>query len=79
VLYGNLVKGDLYDKVYFKRVINGFKPDAVFHFAGSIQVEKSIRDPLMYYKNNVSNTVNLLESIIDNGIHYFIYSSKASV
>jgi len=48
VLYGNLVKGDLYDKVYFKRVINGFKPDAVFHFAGSIQVEKSVRDPLMY-------------------------------
>ncbi len=79
ILHGNLVKGDLGDNVLLDEVIREFKPDAVVHFAASIQVEESTREPLRYYRNNVANTMNLLESMIKNGISYFIYSSSAAV
>jgi UDP-glucose 4-epimerase len=56
-----------------------FRPEAVIHFAASIQVEESVREPLKYYRNNVVSTVNLLEAMIRDGIRNFIYSSTAAV
>ena len=55
------------------------RPDAVMHFAASIQVEESMREPLKYYRNNVLNTFNLLESMRSHGVSYLIYSSTAAV
>lgn len=79
VLYGRLVKGDLADTTLLNNVLSAFRPDAVIHFAASIQVEESIREPLNYYANNVVNTVNLLEAMIRHGIRNLIYSSTAAV
>jgi UDP-glucose 4-epimerase len=44
-----------------------------------IQVEESVREPLKYYRNNVANTLNLLDAMDRNGIRSFIYSSSAAV
>ena len=41
VLYGRLERGDLADKKFLQEILSGFKPDAVIHFAASIQVEES--------------------------------------
>ena len=79
VLYGNLVKGDLADRAAVDAALKAFKPEAVIHFAASIQVEESVREPLKYYKNNVSNTLTLLEALVANGVRRFIYSSTAAV
>ena len=49
------------------------------HFAASIQVEESVREPLAYYRNNVINTLNLLEAMREAGVRRFIYSSTAAV
>jgi UDP-glucose 4-epimerase len=49
------------------------------HFAASIQVEESVREPLKYYQNNVANTLNLLTAMNENNIPLFIYSSTAAV
>jgi UDP-glucose 4-epimerase len=46
VLYGRLVKADLSDETTLYEIIKEFKPDAVIHFAASIQVEESVREPL---------------------------------
>jgi UDP-glucose 4-epimerase len=78
VLYGKLVQGDLEDKARVSETLKFFKPDAVIHFAASIQVEESMRLPLMYYRNNVANTLNLLEAMTENDIKYLIYSSTAA-
>ncbi|MGD0276856.1 MAG: NAD-dependent epimerase/dehydratase family protein, partial [Syntrophales bacterium] len=59
ILYGKLVEGDLDNTVLLEEVISAFKPDAVLHFAASIQVEESTRKSLKYYRNNVINTINL--------------------
>jgi UDP-glucose 4-epimerase len=49
------------------------------HFAASIVVPESVREPLKYYRNNTANTLNLLEVIAGNGIETFIFSSTAAV
>ncbi len=79
VLYGRLVKGDLSDKFFLDKVIKEFKPDAIMHFAAFIQVEESVREPLKYYRNNTVNTLSLLETMNENGVKNFIFSSTAAV
>jgi UDP-glucose 4-epimerase len=78
ILYGKLVKDDLDNRSAIDGVLNSFRPDAVIHFAASIQVEESVREPLKYYRNNVINTLNLLDSMAANKIKYLIYSSTAA-
>jgi len=79
VLYGRMVKGDLADTKLLNETLNFFHPDAVIHFAASIQVGESVLKPLLYYRNNVVNTMNLLEAMQNNNIQNFIYSSTAAV
>lgn len=78
VLAGNLVKGDLADQAFLDRTIEDFGPDAVIHFAASIQVEESVRKPLVYYRNNVINTLNLLDAMTAHDVPYLVYSSTAA-
>ena len=79
VLYGDLIKADLANKEILKKVFKEFKPDAVMHFAASIVVPESVKNPLKYYKNNVVNTINLLEVMEEFGVKNFIFSSSAAV
>jgi len=79
ILHGRLVVGDLADIDLLDTVMAEFQPDAVLHFAASIQVEESVRKPLMYYENNVNNTLRLLKVMDKNRIKNLIYSSTAAV
>jgi len=79
VLYGKLVKGDLSDRESLRRVFKEFKPEAVIHFAAYIVVPESVREPLKYYRNNVSNTINLLEVMEEFGVDKLVFSSSAAV
>lgn len=79
VLYGHLIVSDLCDRPLLNLVMSEYKPDAVIHFAASIQVEESVRDPLAYYRNNVAATMNLLECMAGNNVRNLIYSSTAAV
>ena len=79
VLYGDLIKADLANKETLRKVFKEFKPDAVMHFAASIVVPESVKNPLKYYKNNVVNTINLLEAMEEFGVKNFIFSSSAAV
>jgi len=79
LLHGKLVKGDLSDMHFLDTVIQEYNPDAIMHFAALIQVEESVREPLKYYRNNIVNTLNLLEVMQKNNIRNLIFSSTASV
>jgi len=52
--------------------------DAVMHFASFIQVGESVQKPAMYYENNVTNTLNLLDTMRLAGVDKFIFSSTAA-
>lgn len=79
ILFGLLCRGDLADRAVILDALLAFRPEAVMHFAASIQVEESVREPLAYYRNNVINTLNLLEAMRDAGVRRLIYSSTAAV
>jgi len=79
VLYGELVVGDLENLVLLEKTLADFRPDAVIHFAASIEVNESVRQPLKYYHNNTMNALGLLETVRKLGIARFIFSSTAAV
>ena len=53
--------------------------DAIIHFAASIVVPDSVRDPLSYYRNNTVNSHALIETAVKAGVRYFVFSSTAAV
>jgi len=79
LLGGRLVRGELADRDFLIQTIAGFQPAAIMHFAASIQVEESVREPLSYYRNNTANTLTLLEAMRVTGVSRLIYSSTAAV
>lgn len=79
ILSGELVVGDLADKDLLAKTLTTFKPEAVMHFAASIEVGESVTNPLKYYRNNSVNALNLLDALHSNGIGKLIFSSTAAV
>src|SRR5262249_19121328 len=53
--------------------------DAIIHFAASVVVEDSVRDPLGYYRNNTMNSRELIETAVKEGVCHFVFSSTAAV
>ena len=53
--------------------------DLVMHFASYINVGESYINPQKYYENNVVNTLNLLNCMVDLKILNFVFSSTAAV
>jgi UDP-glucose 4-epimerase len=78
ILYGEFVHGDLADKALVSRLLQQGQFDAVMHFASSIQVGESVLEPAMYYANNVTNTLHLLDAMRSAGINRFVFSSTAA-
>ena len=70
---------DLLDKEGMEKVFAEGHYDLVIHFAGLKAVAESVKNPLLYYKNNVSGTVNLLECMKEYGVKNIIFSSSATV
>jgi UDP-glucose 4-epimerase len=73
------VKGDIADREKLKRVCKKHQIQAVMHFAASALVEESVRNPHLYYRNNVSGTLSLLAVLAELKIRRLIFSSSAAV
>lgn len=78
VKWGPFIEGDIADEEKVKKVIKKFEPEAIFHFAAYAYVGESSINPKKYYRNNVSGTISLLNTIIDSNIKKFIFSSSCS-
>ena len=74
-----LVVGDAGDQARVAALVAEHGVDNVIHFAASIVVPESVRDPLGYYRNNTANSRALIETAIKEGVRHFIFSSTAAV
>jgi UDP-glucose 4-epimerase len=74
-----LFVGDTGDQSLVSAIMKACDVDAVIHFAASIVVPDSVRDPLGYYRNNTANARSLIEAAVQNGVKHFIFSSTAAV
>ena len=78
VLGGEFIEGDLADTALLDKVFSENHFDAVMHFASFIEVGESIHSPAKYYRNNVTNTQNLLDAMVAHDVLQFIFSSTAA-
>jgi UDP-glucose-4-epimerase GalE len=79
VRWGPLIQADLADIDALRRVFSTYSIEGVIHFAAYIAVGESMRAPIRYFRNNVSNTLNLLEAMVEAGVRRIVFSSTAAV
>lgn len=72
-------QADLLNATALDNVFSDNDFEAVIHFAGLKAVAESVEQPLMYYKNNLVGTINLLESMKKHNVRKIIFSSSATV
>ncbi|NBT21501.1 MAG: NAD-dependent epimerase/dehydratase family protein, partial [Actinobacteria bacterium] len=75
----DLVIGDIADDRVVAKTCRKYDVDSVIHFAAYKAVGESVSQPLKYYKNNVSGTIALVETLIANGVNRIVFSSSAAV
>lgn len=78
VLTQNFENVDLSDKKALDAVFKKYKVDAVIHFAAFTYVGESVFDPKKYYHNNVVNTINLLDAMVENDVKKIVFSSTCA-
>lgn len=71
--------GNLGDKERVREVLRAEEIQAVMHFAAFIFVGESVQDPAKYYRNNVLETLQLLEVMLEENVKRFVFSSTAAV
>lgn len=72
-------KVDLLDVNTLKKIFAENDFDVVMHFAGLKAVAESVEEPLRYYENNVTGTINLLKTMGSHNVKKIIFSSSATV
>lgn len=72
-------KEDVRDKRALRKIFGENKIEAVIHFAGLKAVGESVREPIMYYDNNLISTLSLLEVMDEFDVKKIVFSSSATV
>lgn len=76
---GKFIEGDMANTELLDEIFTAHPIKAAMHFAAFIDVGESVHNPLKYYHNNVTNTLNLLNSMQRHGVKIFIFSSSAAI
>jgi UDP-glucose-4-epimerase GalE len=75
---GDLVKGELSDRSKLLKTFKKYKPVAVMHFASHASVGESVSDPQKYYRDNLTNALNLFSVMLEQKVKYFVFSSTCA-
>jgi len=70
--------GDIRDRERLDQVMVDYKPAAIVHFAGLIEVGQSISDPIAFFESNVSGSLTLFGAALHAGIDKVVFSSTCA-
>jgi len=73
------IEADIRDHAALTAAFASERFDAVIHFAGLKAVGESVAQPLRYYDNNVTGSINLFECMAAAGVKTLVFSSSATV
>jgi UDP-glucose 4-epimerase len=73
------VLGDVGDDAALDQVFEMYRPDGVAHFAAFIEAGESMQKPGRYFRNNVVNSLRLLEAMVRRNVTRMVFSSTAAV
>lgn len=79
VKWGPLIEGDIRDPVALDRAFKDYQPDAVMHFAASIEVGIGEQKPLEFWDNNVTGSLRVLEAMTRHDCSRIVFSSTCAV
>lgn len=79
VKWGPLVQADIADVDTVRRTVREHQITSVMHFAARSLVGESVVKPDLYYENNVTGTLRLLEALTAEGLKHMVFSSTAAV
>lgn len=79
VIGGGFVLADLANASVLDRLFASGHFDAVIHFAAHLYPGESVADPGKYFRNNVTNTLNLLEAMTEHGVRQIVFSSSCAI
>ncbi len=71
--------GDIGDTAFMTALLQETRPACVMHFAASSLVGESMQQPGKYWRNNLVQTLSLLDTLVACGVKHFIFSSTAAV
>lgn len=75
-----LVEGDMLDTKLLASTLKEHQPDAIFHYAALALVGESVQHPDLYYRNNVTGVISLLEAMVATDCQAsLIFSSSCAV
>jgi UDP-glucose 4-epimerase len=74
-----LVEGNVGEAQTLERAFSAEPVDAVMHFAALAEVGESMQAPEVYFHNNTSNTLRLIEAMLKHGVAKLVFSSTAAV
>jgi UDP-arabinose 4-epimerase len=78
VRWGPLVEGEIADRAAVAAALNAHGISAVMHFAAFAYVGESVADPALYYRNNVTGALTLLEAMREAGVDRIVFSSTCA-
>lgn len=73
------VKMDFCDAASVEKLFSDYHIDAVIHFAAFKAVGESVAQPVMYYKNNLTSFLNVIDAAKNHGGCNVLFSSSATV
>ncbi|MDO5851932.1 MAG: UDP-glucose 4-epimerase GalE [Methanobacteriaceae archaeon] len=77
--WGKFYNCDLKNKDKLEEIFEKEDIDTVMHFSSYINVGESVTNPSKYYENNVTNTLNLLDTMVKYDVKRFIFSSTCAI
>ena len=72
-------EADMRDAARIGDIARRHRCDSVVHLAGLKAVGESVEQPLRYYDNNVTGTLEMLKGLMDSPVRQFVFSSSATV
>jgi UDP-glucose 4-epimerase len=72
------LQGDLRYKEDIKSALLAERPDAIIHFAAYIEIGESMKEPMPFFENNVSGSLNLMSAMVESGCKKLIFSSTCA-
>ncbi len=74
-----IIDCDLMNLDALNKVFKTLKVDSVIHFAAFTQVGESQLNPVKYFQNNVTGSINLVNAMADNNVNKIVFSSTCAV
>src|SRR5438046_7580230 len=73
------IEGDLAHPDQIETALSSCRSDALMHFAANALVGESMQNPSKYFRNNISNGLNLLDAMVATGVRRMVFSSTCAI